>query len=166
MPTCVPRPRKATTRRRRLMKLGHSSPDPFASWRRSCLGGPPRTAQRFGESMRGFSPINLPSGGDAQPPYRLQNRPYTIPYAGLSSRLSSGPNVSRRDGKTVRQSSRSTAIYGCPYEVLSLGVVQATGRHGGVDSRSRGADSEPFAINWVRRGLIRVCTRHTTAEVL
>jgi segregation and condensation protein B len=122
------------------------------------VGGPPLTAVRAAEIMRGLTPAQFQESVDAlNHDYRRQGRPYTIVTQGQGHVLTLRPRFRGVIDKLyggVREARVSTAAL----DVLSLVAYRQPATKQEIDS-VRGAESGGLLRQLVRRGLIMVVHR-------
>jgi segregation and condensation protein B len=122
------------------------------------VGGPPLTAVRAAEIVRGLTPAQFQEAVDAlNRDYRRQGRPYTIVSQGPGHVLTLRPHFRGVIDKVyggVREARVSTAAL----DVLSLVAYRQPATKQEIDSL-RGAESGGLLRQLVRRGLIAVVHR-------
>jgi segregation and condensation protein B len=122
------------------------------------VGGPPLTAVRAAEILRGLTPAQFQESIDAlNRDYRRQGRPYTIVTQGQGHILTLRPRFRGVIDKLyggVREARVSTAAL----DVLSLVAYRQPATKQEIDSL-RGAESGSLLRQLVRRGLIMVVHR-------
>jgi segregation and condensation protein B len=127
------------------------------------VGGPPLTAIRAGQAIRGLTPAQLTQAVDTlNQEYRRQGRPYAIQtqeqgYV-LALRPSYRPVMEKLYG-TAREARLSPAAI----DVLALVAYRQPASKQEIDSL-RGADSGALLRQLVRRGLIAVVHRGEAAQ--
>ena len=122
------------------------------------IGGPPLTAERAAEAIRGLTPAQFQEAvGSLNQDYRRQGRPYTIlPKDGgyaLALRPRFRPVLEKLYGGP-REARLSTQAV----DVLALVAYRQPATKQEIDS-IRGAESGPLLRQLVRRGLIAVAHR-------
>jgi len=127
------------------------------------VGGPPLTAKRISEIIRGFSFDQFTQAvEDLNRSYRLQNRPYSILAKGDGYSLELRPKYQMVKEKLYggqREARLSTAAI----DVLALVAFRQPATKAEIDSL-RGADSSGLLRQLVRRGLIQVVHRAEAAQ--
>jgi segregation and condensation protein B len=127
------------------------------------IGGPPLTALRAGEAIRGLTPPQFIQAIDAlNKDYRRQGRPYTIRtqdqgyvlalrprFRSLAEKLYGGPREARLSPQAI--------------DVLALVAYRQPATREEVDSL-RGLDSGALLRQLVRRGLIAVVQRGESGQ--
>ena len=122
------------------------------------VGGPPLTAKRVGEIIRGFSPEQFTEALDTlNRAYRRQRRPYTIMSSTDGYTLTLRPQY-RGVPEKLYGGQREARLSTAAVDVLALVAYRQPATKAEIDGL-RGADSGGLLRQLVRRGLVQVVYR-------